>query len=129
MLYGEVAAQLQLGAMDSQDSRPLRLGWGAFAAVAVMLAAIVGLVTFLPGEGARPVRLPMGFFCASILGFFAFRWHSLRRQVFSGRLLPSEFRKDPRRYILGPRRPLVIWFAVTVTVFIGTVVLQAPLRS
>jgi hypothetical protein len=111
--------------MNNQDSRPLRLGWGAFAAAAVLVAAIIGLVTFLPGDGARPVRVPMGLFCVSIIGFFAVRWHSLRKQVFSGQLLPSGFRKDPRRYILGPRLPLGIWFAITITLLIGTVVLLA----
>ena len=111
--------------MNTQDSRPWRLGWGTFIAVAVMIIAVFGLITFLPGAGSRPVRIPMGLACASILGFFAFRWHVLRRQAFSGQLLPSEFRRDPRRHILGPRVPFIVWLVATISLVLGAVVLKA----
>jgi hypothetical protein len=111
--------------MPSADSRPLRLGWGSFALVAIMTVVIFGLLTFLPGEATRSTRLPMWFFCFSLLGFFAFRWHSLRKVVFSGQLSPSEFRKDPRRHLLGPRLPLVVWFVMTIAILLSFVIVQA----
>ena len=111
--------------MNMQDSQRWRLGWGTFIALAVMIIAVFGLVTFLPGAGTRPACVPMGLSCASILGFFAFRWHVLRRQAFSGQLLPSEFRKDPRRHILGPRVPFIIWLVATTGIVLGVVVLRA----
>ena len=113
--------------MNTASSRPLRFGWGTFAVAAVMLVAIIALITFLAGDGARPMRVPMGLFCLSMLGFFAFRWHSLRKQVFTGQISPSEFRQDPRRHLLGPRLPYVIWLTATVAVLIGTVIVEAQM--
>ena len=91
----------------------------------MIMVLIIGMLTFLPGPDARPIRVPMWFFCTSTLVFFAFRWHSLRKRVFSGQVSPAEFREDPRRHLLGPRLPLVLWFVATIVILIGIVVIEA----
>ena len=96
--------------------------------IAAMVVITFGMLIFLPGAGARPVRVAMGFFGGPMLGFFAFRWHVLRRRVFSGEISAAEFRRDPRGHVLGPRLPVVIWFVITLVLLIGIVVVGAELH-
>jgi hypothetical protein len=113
--------------MTTPETRPLRLGWGIFAMLAAMLVVIFSVVTFLGRE--RSMRLPMGFACLSILGFAAFRWHSLRKLVFSGTVPPSDIRRDLRSYFIGPLLPRIIWLVLTVIGVAVLVILQASTLS
>src|SRR5271163_1361339 len=113
--------------MNDSESRPLRLGWGRFALIAAILAAIFGSISVFGARATpagRALLTPMAFVCASLLGFSAYRWHRLRKAVLSGELKQSEVRRDFQGHFLGPRRPRILWVALTTVAFVVLVVLS-----
>jgi hypothetical protein len=111
-----------LDAMIMRDPPSLRLTWPRFAVVALILAAILGGVTYLSG---RPfLRVPMSFACLSILAYLAFRFHAMRRQLSTGEVSSDELKRDLVERFLGPRRSRMIWLIVTTTIFVVLVILQ-----
>ena len=67
----------------------------------------------------------MAMFAAFLVGFFALRWHRLRVAAAAGNLTSQSFYADPRTHILGPKRPLIAWFACTCVAIVVTIVVFA----
>jgi hypothetical protein len=111
-------------ATSTTSDEPLRLGWGKFAVVAVIFAVIVGLVIWprLGRPHDQAIVAAMVFFSVSVLCFLAFRWHLLRKLASSGAISSTEFRADPKRHILGPRLPYILWFIGTVCILFAIVI-------
>ena len=94
------------------SSAPLRLGWGKFLLFSLIAALPVALI--VSSSIGRQNFAPFALLYASLVGFFAIRWHILRRLSSLGALSASAFRAAPHKYLLGPRWISVLWFVVTV---------------
>jgi hypothetical protein len=110
-----------------KNDRPIHFEWWRFAIVAVLIIGTIAVVTwFKTGPGTSVgIILAMAILAASLVGYFAFRWHKLRVAAATGVLTTRDFYADPRSHILGPKKPLVIWFICTIAAILGTVVLFA----
>jgi hypothetical protein len=110
--------------MDSAtpSSAPLQLGWGRFLLFSLIAAVPVGLL--ISSSIGRQNRAPFALLYVSLVGFFAVRWHVLRRIASIGELSASEFRAAPHKYILGPRWVSVLWFVGTAIAVVSLVAFQ-----
>jgi hypothetical protein len=102
---------------------PPRLDWWRFALAAVLMATIFLAVAAVPRHqrGGPASRLALLFFGASLIGFFAYRWRCLRREIKDGRFSVDEYRADTQRYIRGPFGVIAVWFICTIAITIGII--------
>jgi hypothetical protein len=123
---GRSSATLDAMNGSTSGSFPLRLGWGTFLLSALVGAVPIGIIVSL--DIGRPNLAPLAFLYTSLLAFFAYRWHVLRKLISAGVLSESNFRADPGKHFLGSRLVLVLWFGITIVASLSMVILQA-LRS
>jgi hypothetical protein len=61
----------------------------------------------------------------SLAVFFSLRWRKLRTDLASGVRTDAEFRSDPVRHLVGPRKVAICWVFATVFVVISLIMLSA----
>jgi hypothetical protein len=104
-----------------------RFEWWRFGTMAILLGLIFIGIVALPRRHPTDfsIILAMAGFGASLIGFFAYRWHQLRVEVRESRFLIDEYLRNPQVYIRGSIVVFAVWFVCTLTLTIGIVVYSA----
>src|ERR1700675_245305 len=81
-----------------------RLEWWRFGMLATLISAIFIAIAALPRhhEPDPAIKLALLSFGASLIGFFAYRWYTMRLEFKEGRFSLPKYRENPQRYICGP---------------------------
>jgi hypothetical protein len=64
-----------------------------------------------------------------ILLFVGYRWRFLLKKQEEGSFLADDYAINPGAYIFGPKRPLVLWMALGITIVIAIACAKVYLRG
>jgi len=111
----DVTSQAQIATM------PPRLELWRLALISALIATVfLALLTVTRQQkGAAASRLALFLFGGSLIGFLAYRWCCLRREIKDGRFSLDKYRDDPQRYIRGRFGVIAGWFICTIAIVIG----------
>lgn len=109
-----------------RSDRLPRFTWPRFAFVAALALAIDGLLALSAWE-ANDIggACALAVFAFSLVSFMTYRFDRLRAAAAAGQLVPQRYWVDPRRYIIGPTGPFVMWLACTLCVMLGLTIFFA----